>query len=228
MFDHRPKNILDGFVFGSHPTACDIVPGGPSDGIGASHFSITFHEENPTWLVLKDTSRHGTAVSYHGQARDDKRNRADNFTWILFPGDGEQKLILGHQIDEKLLPGAPFIEFSVEVAGHESCVRAYTGLRDAYLATMRNALLSGLNTDSQPSTAGQTRLHSPKQQAKQRPIWIDLNEIGRGAFGVVHIVVDVSTGNQYAARTLPLRTPGQMGREVNILREISHVSLNIL
>ena len=238
-FDRRPKNIQEGFIFGSNPKTCDVVLGMPKDGISGSHFRVTFDGQGR--LVLIDLSTHGTAVSYDGQARKEKRknppdrlrkkprDKSDDFTWILFPEIKNKRVIIGEDISE--LPNAPVIEFSVEVVDPESREKQYTDLKDAYLDEMRTAIAFGLNIDSHLTTAGQTELHSPRQRSKQRPIWIDLEEIGSGEFGTVYRAVDVTTGEIYAAKTLLRNGKAHRERwdtEVALLRNISHVRIDSL
>lgn len=111
----------------------------------------------------------------------------------------------------------------------DSCPKQYIDLRNAYLAEMRTAIPFGLNIDSHPTTAGQTESHTPNQYQKQRPIWIDQEEIGRGVSGAVYRTLDVSTGVLYAAK-MSMRDgkddQERWEREVAILRDISHVSSN--
>lgn len=235
-FDQKPKNIQDGWVFGSNPKTCDVFMGSSKDGTSGSHFRITFDDQGR--LVLIDSSTHGTAVSYDGQAGDEKRknppdrkrnkprNKSNDFTWILLPDIDNKRVITGHKIDE--LPNAPVIEFSVDVTNPDanSCPKQYTDLRNAYLAEMRTAIPFSLNIDSHPTTAGQTEPHTPNRHPKQQPIWIDHEEIGSGEFGTVYRTVDVSTGVIYAAKKFLRNGKGhreRWDREVALLRNISHV-----
>jgi hypothetical protein len=234
-WDQKPKNIQDGWVFGSNPKICDVFMGRSKGGTSGSHFRITFNDQGQ--LVLIDSSTHGTAVSYDGQAWDEKRrnppdpkrrkprDKSNDFTWILFPGI-KIRVITGHKIDE--LPNAPVIEFSVDdvVDPDSHSYPEYKALRNAYMAEMRTAIPFGLNIDSHPTTAGQTESHTPNRHLKQRPIWIDHEKIGSGEFGTVYRTVNVSTGMIYAAKKL-LRNDRahreRWDREVALLRDISHV-----
>ena len=232
-FEQKPKNIQDGYVFGSNPKTCDVILGRPEHGISGSHFRITFDEQ--CRLVLIDLSTNGTAVSYNGQARKDKRKnppdrtrrkprkKSNDFTWILFPELKNKRVVIGEDIEE--FPNAPIFEFLVEVADPG---KPDTYLRHTYLQEIQTAIPFGLNLDSHPTTAGQTESHSPRQRPSQRPIWIDLEEIGRGEFGTVYQAVDVSTAVIYAAKMF-LRSGKdsreRWDREVAILRKISHVKI---
>ena len=235
-FSQKPRNVERGFVFGSNPKSCDIVIGSSKGGISGSHFRITFDDQDR--LVLIDSSTHGTAVSYNGQARKDKRksppnrtcnksqDKSNDFTWILFPEVKNKRVIIGENIES--FPNAPVIEFSMEIAEPktEYCIKRHGELKNAFLDEMRTKIPFGLNIDSHLTTAGQTGSHSPKLGAKQRPIWIDGEEIGSGEFGTVYQAFDVSTGEVYAAKTFLRKGNGfreRWNKETAILRGMSHV-----
>ncbi|KAG7139982.1 hypothetical protein HYQ45_003065 [Verticillium longisporum] len=77
-FDHRPKG-LHGFVIGTDPRTCDIVL--PKlRGISRRHCHITFDAEKR--LVVRDTSKHGTAVWYDGRSNGYRRRAC----WPLSSG----------------------------------------------------------------------------------------------------------------------------------------------
>ena len=101
----------------------------------------------------------------------------------------------------------------------ESCKVEYKAHRDAYLEERRNALppLSQLGMESQQTTAVLTPLG-------QQPIYLPKEELGRGAFGTVNKVVDVSTGYEYAGKKFH---HGSWKKEVDILKGLSHVSVII-
>ncbi|SPO06563.1 uncharacterized protein DNG_09253 [Cephalotrichum gorgonifer] len=74
---HRPKSHL-GLLMGTDPS-CDVVlPKLP--GISRRHCHLTFDAESR--LVLRDTSKNGTAVWYDDRSNGDKRD----FTWVLSSG----------------------------------------------------------------------------------------------------------------------------------------------
>ena len=226
-FDQIPKN-KEAWVFGSNPQTCDILIGSSRGGTSNSHFRITFDDQKQ--LVLIDSSAHGTAVSYGNQGRDEKRNRSNDFTWILFPYITDTRIVIGHNINR--LPKAPVVELLVEVANPELASKAeHLRLRDAFLDEMRMSIPFGLNIDTCPTTAGQTESHTPKHLPKQRTIWVDLEKIGSGAFGVVYKTIDVSTGLVYAAKTFmrDYKSDRKLwDKEVAILSKISHVRINLL
>lgn len=122
------------------------------------------------------------------------------------------------------------------------CRAEYEARRDAYFEERRNAFppFSQLDMQSQQTTAVPTAKHSPRQHSpaqhsprqesprqklpKQQPIYLLEEELGRGGFGTVHKAVDVSDGDVYAAKKLH---HGNWKKEVDILTELSHVSVII-
>lgn len=77
-FDRKPRG-LRGFVIGTDPKSCDIVL--PKvRGVSRRHCHITFDAEKR--LVLRDTSKHGTAVWYDGHSNGDRRQ----YSWLLSSG----------------------------------------------------------------------------------------------------------------------------------------------
>jgi hypothetical protein len=216
-FNQKPKNIQDRYVFGSNPKTCDVILGSSNNSISGSHFRITFDDKKR--LVLTDSSALRTTVSYSGRARDKirknpqdqkqnrERDKLNDFKWILFPRIKKSVIVRGVKVPSNPNNDDPKIEFLVEVVdtGAESCLEQYIDLRDAYLNEIQTAILFSLNIDSHLTTAGQTELHSLKQSAKQRPIWINQKEIGSGEFRTVCQAVNVSTGKTYAAKTFMRR-----------------------
>jgi hypothetical protein len=233
----RPKNEEKGYVFGSSRSS-DVLIGSSEGGISRSHFRITLNKHEQ--VVLVDSSGWGTAVSYDSQARKEKRRRvqhktgsfdkSNDFTWIMLPGVNDIRVVIGEDIPS--LPGATMIEFSVKVVDPLFESSTYRALRTAYVEDMQNAIPFSLYCDSNPTTAGQTQLHSPTRQ-RQRPIWINGSLIDEGAFGMVYKVHDVSTGAVYAAKSLFPNNHQRNNernnkrdiweREVTIMRDLSHV-----
>jgi len=77
-FSHTPKTH-HGFLIGTDPTTCDIVlPKLP--GISRRHCLLTFDSESR--LVLRDTSKNGTAVWYDHRSNGDRRGAE----WVLSSG----------------------------------------------------------------------------------------------------------------------------------------------
>ena len=225
-FDKKPKNLEKGFVFGSDPQKCDVVIGNYVAGFSRQHFRITFNARGE--VILEDTSRKATCVNY----RREKDYLRNHFTWILFdhyenivvtlnkakPEDDEDKTKVKAKNTNELI-------FKVEWPKNRNELywAEYNAHRDAYLEDRRNALpsLSQLGVESQQTTAQLTAPHAPRQQ----PMYLPEEELGRGQFGTVHKVLDVSTGDEYAGKTF--HGGGHWEKEVKILKSISHVSIMI-
>ncbi|KAK3079882.1 hypothetical protein LTS18_003688, partial [Coniosporium uncinatum] len=212
-FDQPPKDDQTEYVFGTDPRVCDILLGKRrGEGrISGKHFSMTFDSQRR--IVLRDFSRGGTAVSYDGQASGQKRSR---FTWIIFK---EFENI------EVQLSGTDF-RFKIILANHKQCESEYLAHVDSFLEKRRTVEESGpalpafdmLDIRSQNTTVAPTALHSPSQGR----IYVLLEELGRGEFGRVCKVVDVTAGYIYAGKGFFY--PG-WEREVAAMKRVSHVSL---
>ncbi|KAK3064933.1 hypothetical protein LTS18_002095 [Coniosporium uncinatum] len=209
-FDQPPKNGQE-YVFGTDPRVCDVLLGKRrgEGSISGTHFCITFDAQRR--VTLRDFSRCGTAVSYDGQGKGQKRS---HFTWIIFHGFEEIEVELS---------GTKFV-FRIILAEHEECESDYLTHVDAFLAKRRTAEESGpalppfdmLDIYSQNTTAAPTAPRSPNQGR----IYILLEELGRGEFGAVNKVVDVSNGHMYAGKEF--FRPGWEA-EVAAMKRVSHV-----
>ncbi|MCJ1249960.1 hypothetical protein MMC30_007186 [Trapelia coarctata] len=197
--DEMPKDLSQGFVFGSNPKVCDVVIGHRDDGVSGRSFVITIDSQRR--LVVR-SAEFAIAVSYDGQAATQKRS---NFTWILFPGVKTIEIIVSRQ------------PFEVKIANHAGSEIKYQELVEAYLRESKNAPVpfNHLNIDSQNTTAAPTEPESPKQL----PVYYKDKILGQGEFGTVHRAFDVSTGFVYACKEF-FRGPWQ--KEVEILRDLSH------
>ena len=204
-FNKKPKNLEKGFLFGSDPKTCDVLLGTWAAGFTRQHFQIKFNERGD--VILTDVSRGVTCVSYDGEDPP----RRNQFTWILFSECKKIEVTLNKAKIEDKSRGGNELVFKVEWPNNrEFCPAQYEVRLHAYLEECRKATpsLSPLGMD-------------PRKQ----PIYLTKEELGRGAFGTVHRVVDVSTGCEYAGKTF-LR--GEWRSEVGLLRTISHVSATTL
>ena len=226
-FDDKPKNLEKGFVFGSDPQICDVFLGERGAGFSGQQFCITFNARGE--VIFKNTSRKQAQVNYNGE----NPSHRNQFTWILFDTYENIKITVGEKED---------LIFKVKWPKHGTYRAEYEAHRDAYFKERRNALppLSQLDMESQQTTAGITARqspaqhspaqHSPRQEPprqklpEQKPIYLSKEELGRGGFGTVRKVVDVSTGDVYAGKEF---YHGNWKKEVDILMSVSHVSVAI-
>lgn len=206
-FDKRPKNISQGFVFGSDSKRCDILLGNKRSGVSGVHFCITFDRQGR--LVLTDTSSGGTAVSYNGQVADQRRK---NFRWILFR-NWEIKVRVRRRA---------FI-FELEVASHETCKLIYEENIRAYLQESQSTLpeIGQMEVQYQESTAAPTECATPNR----RPIYLLGRRIGSGGFGSVYKATNVSKGVVLAAKKF--NTGSSFDVEVAIMKTVFHVGLEV-
>jgi hypothetical protein len=84
--------------------------------------------------------------------------------------------------------------------------------------------------DSQQTTAAPSQPLPPRQ--RQAPIYLPLEELGHGEFGIVHKVIDVSTETIYAGKYFYLDKRNKWKTEVEILENVSpwtspHVSMTV-
>ena len=199
LFDSRPRNISKGWTFGSDQDVCDIYCGEYDKknnyNIGRQTFSVTFNKQGD--VILKHVNENNrTMVQYDIQKAGDRRE----FTWIMLPSC---KTIV--------VTVAKHLKFLIIVAKPGTQTNTYKSLRAQFLKGVE---------DSLEATGGDTSLvRTPKTQ----PFYYRCEDrkLGSGSFGQVYVVVDVSTGKEYAGKTFF----GAFDQsEANILAKQSHVS----
>ena len=210
FLDHRPKNMRMGWVFGSDRNTCDVYCGeydkSQRYNIGRQTFSITINNQGQVVLNhLKDTNR--TQVKYDDQKPGDRHA----FVWIMLPNCRNIFVITANQLKFQVIVVNPD-----KLTEH---VRSSRSRLISYFLTDVKDSMPLLSADSGPRSAYSAQVSTPKTQPfyyvhKDRPL-------GNGAFGQVHIVVDVSTGIEYAGK----KFFGDFYRsEANILAKQNHVS----
>ena len=212
--DDRPKDPSKGWVFGSDRKACDIYCGEPDKSrnynIGRQTFSITIDKQSHVILKhLRNTNR--TQVQYDNQQAGDRRE----FVWIMLPFCTNIYVTTANKL-----------EFQVEVVNpskiKEPTKRSRLILLSRFFADVEKSMLSTpLRSVDSGSTASYSSLsYTPKTQ----PFYYVRKDrlLGSGSFGKVYIVVDVSTGVEYAGKTFI----GEVDQgEVDILANQNHVSI---
>ncbi|KAL9606105.1 MAG: hypothetical protein Q9179_000731 [Wetmoreana sp. 5 TL-2023] len=189
-FGEAPKDTSQGYSFGTDPQRCDVLLGNRGAlGISGLHFCITFDHtiDDEFHLILRDSSTHGMAVSYNGQAKKEVRH---NFTWIMDLEKEEGKW--------EIKVHAQKLRFKVELASHGTCKAEYDKKIEEFLKSSRTALppLGVLGIDSYTTTAQPSQALTPRQL----PIYISEQELGSGSFGRVDKVINVSTGAIFARK----------------------------
>ena len=201
-FNSRPKDPSTGWVFGSDQTTCDIYCGENDQNtdynIGRQTFSITMSKQGNVILNhLKNTNK--TQVQYDSQNPGDRRA----FSWIMFPF-----------CKSIIVTSANLLKFQVIVANGKEQRGAYDRARANFLQDVETSM------PSMPRLFIDNGLVStPKPQ----PFYYLCRDrvLGRGAFGTVYVVIDVSTGIEYAGKKL---FENISRNEVETLVQQNHVS----
>lgn len=230
-FDPPPKDPGKGYAFGTDQQKCDVLLA--SRGVRETsgvHFYITFDViRGERRLVLRDSSTNGTAVSYSGQAEEEVRH---HFPWILNLEKTDWKW--------KIEVHVRMLVFKIEWASHQTCEAEYEKNVTEFLKLSQtaNPPLGGLSIDSYTTEVAPSQSRTPGQ----RPVYMHEEPLGKGAFGQVDRVIDVSTGAIYAHKTFhePLwakhterrrrqreKWLDQIRREIRIMMEHPHVSMTI-
>ena len=208
----RPKDISKGWVFGSDRTACDIYCGEHSKSeqynIGRQTFSITINQRSHVILKhLNNTNR--TLVSYEMQKAGDRQQ----FVWIMFPHC------------RMFVTSAKQLKFKVMVVDPSALTgpsrNLHSRLRSQFVKDAEDSMSSmpHLSIDSGATKPNSSVVNTPKTQ----PFYYVCKNrlLGSGSFGKVYIVVDVSTGVEYAGKTFL----GEVDQEeADILAKQNHVS----
>lgn len=229
-FDTRLRNRLRGWQFGTCPQTSDILLGHRGTrGISARHLSIILDEDNR--VVLRDNSTFGTSVGYNGQAEYEVRR---NFKWILSLEPGNI-IHLGEIVVH--IPGPGKLAFRIQFPNHRQGNSEYLSHLQIFVKACKEVLppVNALGLDSSTTTLAPSQSQTPCQA----PIYVNLSLIGRGEFGAVHRVFDVSTGNIYAGKRFhPPSGKGVKGKrkqghdkwmegvrnEMSIMKQNPHVS----
>ncbi|KAK3114101.1 hypothetical protein LTR53_007919 [Teratosphaeriaceae sp. CCFEE 6253] len=205
-FTHGPK-AGRGYMLGTDANSCDIVL--PMlKGISRRHCYLTFDEKR--LLVLRDCSSNGTVVMYVGKGGERRRH----FTWILG----------GHEVPDEtksiVIRLHTALKFQIVVA-KRTFPDIYFENVDEFLgetAIADNLPFGALGIQSIASTAAPSGTHTPIQD----PILLERDTLGRGAFGVVTRVWDVSTGREYASKRFTNLDNSDWEKEASLMRQSPH------
>ena len=205
----RPKDISKGWMFGRDRSTCDVYCGEcdipKKYNIGRQTFSLTISKRGE--LILKHVNNQNqTEVHYSPQ----KAGTRQEFIWIMFP-----------ECEKITVTSANRLQFKVIVTKPDAQTELYKQLCTQYLndAEKSTQSIPSLSMDSGTMTAANSLVSRPKM----RPFYYrrEGKELGRGAFGKVEIVVDASTGIEYAGKTFF----GDINQEeIDILAKQKHVS----
>ena len=202
----------DGLIMGCAPSADILTQQWP--GISRIHLTLTFDDDG--WPVARDLgSSAGTIVTYDGE----KGERRSNFSWQLRGPE-----ILGNT--PLVLNLTDLVQFQLVIPPHDVTSEDYR--RRVAEFRKRTAepedLIASLRVFSGASTRLSTGTHTPLTRSS--PV-LYKKEIGRGQFGVVTYVWNVTTREKYVVKeptgkrlkTLELNS---WKKEARIMRRISH------
>lgn len=219
-FSHGFKGRL-GIVFGTSRSSCDVVlpqihhknNGQPL--ISSQHFYIAFDEQHR--LFVRDISTRGTIVTYDKEGGQ----KRSNFKWIIG----------GHKVPDEtktiVIEIQPQLQFQVVVSKHHLYPDLFFDNVDRFLrevGTNDELPFGSLGIESALSTAAPSGRDTPNQER----ILLKQERLGKGAFSVVSRVWDVSTGLEYASKKILDPEVSDWKKEVTVMRQISHVSINMV
>ena len=215
-FDHIPKTRIGLKVGRSEEAEFRLEP---LPGVGFYHFALTF-DDNYCLIVRDLGSTCGTTVIYD----QDERGRWSKFDWIV----GGSDYLKG--VSSIVVKVSQSLQFQLVIPQHNVLSKSYRDKVDRFRAGTANpdhlldlghvGLLSRVRTEV-PSGVG-TPSSRPRDVTTR-------SEIGKGAFAIVYLVWNVSTGEQYALKepadpTSKLFNGAQWEREEVIMTRIDHVS----
>ena len=209
-FDQNTK--LKGRVtFGSDPDRSDVLltPKRRQHGISGLHFYITFDNQNRP--VVRDTSKKGLTVSYDGQAVDERRR---HFQWIIFPGYKQVRITSPQEQHVRLAFDAhrPHYYETYPQDYEKNVKRFMVDAPQEHEVAFVDLALHSQSTSFAPSES-----LSPNK----RPVYLEQNRLGKGAFGCVWKVVNASTGLEYAGKEYFHKKGWE--KEIQIMRQLYHV-----
>jgi len=219
-FSDIPKTSI-GLVAGRCRDADLVLPS--MKGVSWYHFALVFDHQN--FLVVRDLGATvGTRVIYN----DEEGERGHNIDWSAH-GPG---LLKGKTPIIKVVGD---LQFKLVVVNHDTTSKTYLDnvarFRQGVAATEN--LFSDLCLRSHPQTELPTPhgARTPSSKPSSPIYW--RKELGRGQFGVVTYVWDVTTREEYAVKE-PLEesrtrdkvrlTIKSWRKEADIMKNISHVS----
>ncbi|KAK7536747.1 uncharacterized protein J3D65DRAFT_353019 [Phyllosticta citribraziliensis] len=145
-------------------------------GVSRNHFFITIDASHR--ILLHNVSPHGMSVAYDGQNEKEIRH---HFTWILF--------LSGEQYWQHVtinVPGISGFRFKIEFPHHgkniedyEENLKSWVKRREQEGPPMQRLCLTD---PAEPPTEPASKFQTPSRKS----VHVNLGELGRGGFGVVH------------------------------------------
>ena len=208
-FDRPPNDGLH-FVFGSDPEQCDVYIGPKTERISGRHFIVYYDDRKR--LVLQDISKSGSVIYYNPESGNHRRK---DFVWTLFKNL------------DVIYAANTGPAFRLRVERHACFEAQYSQNLDRFLNNGHETIKTRASDDSvyrlRLQSIAVTEPHSYLRTPCKNSIYHFIKKVGSGGFGTVHKVVNVSTGQVYAAKKF---NKGTARKEVRLLKRISHVSKN--
>ena len=184
-------NAAEGVLFGKHEHSCDIlIHCRGVRGVSGRHFAIVVKEDS-SWYLEDFFSTHGTAVSYDGKTAHHKRKHE---RWIIaHPSKSDKQW-------NELIVCAGDVAFEIDFPNQAAGYPTYQANLEAFIRKSREALpgLGVLGLDSHDSTATPSQVATP--DPSRHPIYVEYEEVGRGAFAKVVKVMSNRDGIFYAMK----------------------------
>lgn len=192
MCNDPMKNSAAGFVFGNDPATCDVYVQ-ESLYVNKRLFAITINP-NSGALIIKSLRKEGTLVESDSLGKLSLRSSR-----ALIPGD--------------ICVTLTDVKIRITVLDQSD----HADLHVPYLAQFYTRV-----TGSMPNLSALNLLSSGRYSGQQNRPYILNQELGRGAYGVVHHAIHSQTGNAFAAKQFQDRRVNPL-KEAAILQSLSHV-----
>jgi hypothetical protein len=211
-FDNMPKDIKLGFGVGCDPKLSDVFCGYQEKHYFVAALTSLFtFDERGRLFYQHVTNQCSSTVQYNHQPVNPRRQ----FKWYLM-----------EECDRLLITIAKKFQFLVKLPHHGDNRAEYQRNIASFLQERRDASRSfEKSTLSAPSTSASSM--QTLSSGRDEPYYFRCpgRELGRGAYGRVFVVKDVSSGKKLAAKTFqkPL-----LSTEAEVLKSLSHVGPSIL
>ncbi|KAK5709201.1 polo-like kinase 3 [Elasticomyces elasticus] len=197
---------LHGIQLGTNDACCDVLLGvSRTRGVSARQGALKVDRELCIWYA--DSSRHGSAVGYDGQAINNIRPRD---RWILAYKPGSKRKW------DKIEIRTGRLKFEIAFPNHEKANDKYVqNLRTLYCRCIDAApLVQALELvgSDLPPTEATSQAHTPTTTA----VYIDDGHVKQGSFGEVRRAIKARDGKVYALKWFypPALPDNKAGREV--------------
>ncbi|KAK4147434.1 kinase-like domain protein [Dichotomopilus funicola] len=223
----HPPRLGEQFVLGSDAPTTDIVLGVPGRKVSARHLSFGFDEQDR--VIMLDTSRLGTSVSYNDQPLYARRGTPGRpFRWVL---------PIGYEVRVEIEPS---FRFNIRVQDHSSHLEEFRAKLESFRHECRTRVpeVSNIDLDADlpvtasaltpaspgsglPNSAATTNLETPDDKRLPGPeVYVEGPILGRGGNGTVNKFYAVRDWTCYAGKRIAHDV--DLEYEVDVLKKLSH------